>query len=143
MKPSRAAELVAEMAGVGVNRVWIDPEHVEEVESAMTKDDLRGLMERGIIRILPKRGISKVRARVRKTQRRKGRRRGPGSRKGGPKARMGDKELWVRRIRAIRRLLKRLREKGVIDRRTYRRIYRLAKGGHVRSKRHVLELIGG
>ncbi len=141
MKVSRAVELVARMFDVGVKRVWVDPAHLDDVESAMTKDDLRGLIERGIIRILPKRGVSRVRARKIHEQKRKGRRRGHGSRKGPPGARAGKKELWVMRIRAIRRFLRELREKGKISASEYRRIYRLAKGGAVRSKRHVLEIL--
>lgn len=141
MKVGRAVEIVAEMYGVGVKRVWVDPNRLEEVENAMTKDDLRGLIAQGIIRILPKRGTSRVRARKIHEQKKKGRRRGQGSRKGTPGARSGKKELWVKRIRAIRRLLKELREKGKITPEEYRKIYRMAKGGAVRSKRHVLEII--
>ena len=141
MRVGRAVEIVAEMYGVGVKRVWVDPSRLGEVESAMTKDDLRALIERGVIRILPKRGTSRVRARKIHEQKRKGRRRGHGSRKGTAGARSGKKEQWVKKIRAIRRLLRELREKGKITPQEYRKIYRMAKGGAVRSKRHVLEII--
>lgn len=142
MKADRAKELVAEIFGVGVHRVRIKPEYLSEVEDAMTKDDLRGLVERGIIEILPKRSPSRHRARYIHRQKRKGRRRGYGSRKGTPGARMRPKIAWMIKIRAIRRFLKVLRSEGKITPKEYRRIYRLAKGGHVRSKRHVLEIIG-
>jgi len=143
MKVDRAKEVVAQMYGVGKKRVWIDPNQIEEVASALTKDDLRRLVSAGIIRILPKSGQSRVRARALKIKKKKGRRRGPGSRKGSPGARLDPKVAWMRKIRAIRRLLKRLREKGVIDSKTYRRLYRQAKGGHIRSKAHVMEIIEG
>lgn len=143
MKVDRAKTLISEMYGVGVKRVWIDPNHIEEVESALTKDDLRKLVERGVIRILQKKGQSRVRARILKIKKKKGRKRGPGSRRGTPGARLDPKLAWMRKIRAIRHLLKRLREKGIIDRKTYRRLYRQAKGGHIRSKAHVLEIIEG
>ncbi len=141
MRINRAVEIVAEMYGVGVKRVWVDPSRLEEVENAMTKDDLRGLIAQGIIRILPKRGTSRVRARKIHEQKKKGRRRGQGSRKGKPGARSGRKEQWVKKIRAIRRLLRELKEKGKITPEEYRKIYRMAKGGAVRSKRHVLEIV--
>ncbi len=143
MKADRARELVAQMYGVGKKRVWIDPGRLEDVESALTKDDLRKLVESGVIRILQKKGQSRYRARILRIKKKKGRRRGPGSRKGPPGARLDPKKAWMRKIRAIRRLLKRLREKGVIDRKTYRRLYRQAKGGFIRSKAHVIELIEG
>ncbi len=141
MKANRAKELVAEIYDVGVSRVRIRPEGLSEVEDAMTKDDLRGLVERGIIEILPKRSPSRHRARYLHRQKRKGRRRGYGSRKGTPGARLRPKLAWMLKIRAIRRFLKVLRAEGKISSKEYRRIYRLAKGGHVRSKRHVVEII--
>ncbi|MDN5358403.1 MAG: large subunit ribosomal protein L19e [Candidatus Diapherotrites archaeon] len=141
MKVDRAKELVAEIFKVGVSRVRIRPDAIPEVEEAMTKDDLRGLVERGVIEILPKRSPSRHRARYIHRQKRKGRRRGMGSRKGRPGARLRPKLAWMLKIRAIRRFLRVLRSEGKITSKEYRRIYMLAKGGHVRSRRHVLEII--
>ena len=141
MKPDRAKELVAEIYKVGASRVRIRPEGISEVEEAMTKDDLRALVERGVIEILPKRSPSRHRARYLHQQKRKGRRRGYGSRKGKPGARLDPKLAWMLKIRAIRRFLRTLRAEGKVTPREYRRIYRLAKGGHVRSRRHVLEIL--
>ncbi len=143
MRPDKAAKLVAEMYEVGVKRVWIDPDRIKEVEEAITKDDLRRLVESGVIVVLQKKGYSRGRIRVLKELKKKGRRRGPGSRKGRKTAREDPKRSWIKKIRAIRRLLKRLREKGVIDSSTYRKLYRQAKGGFIRSKAHLLEIIKG
>ena len=41
------------------------------------------------------------------------------------------------RIRALRKRLRELRDKGVIDRRTYRMLYLKAKGGEFRSVSHL------
>ncbi|MFN3268073.1 MAG: 50S ribosomal protein L19e, partial [Zestosphaera sp.] len=41
--------LAAEILGVGVSRVRIDPARVEDVESALTKEDVRRLIENGVI----------------------------------------------------------------------------------------------
>ncbi len=141
MKPDRAKELVADIYKVGASRIRIRPEGLAEVEEAMTKDDLRTLVERGVIEILPKRSPSRHRARYLHQQKRKGRRRGYGSRKGKPGARLDPKLAWMTKIRAIRRFLRTLRAEGKVTPREYRRIYRLAKGGHVRSRRHVLEIL--
>jgi large subunit ribosomal protein L19e len=80
-----------------------------------------------------------------KKQRKKGRRRGHGSRKGSKDARMDSRRLWIYRIRKIRRYLRYLRDKGVIDTRTYRMLYRRAKGGSFRTfefLKHYLESEG-
>ncbi|MEM4617014.1 MAG: 50S ribosomal protein L19e, partial [Archaeoglobaceae archaeon] len=52
-------------------------------------------------------------------------------------ARMPRKRLWIIRIRAIRRRLKELKRNGQIDKKTYRLLYRKAKGGEFRSVAHL------
>ena len=121
--------LAAEILGVGISRIWVDPERIEDVQAATTKDDIRKLIKDGVIGVKPVRGISRGRWKVRHEQRKKGRRRGHGKRKGVKTARLSKKEAWMHRIRKIRRYLRYLRDKGMIDRRTYRRLYMLAKGG--------------
>ena len=129
--------MAAEILGCGVHRVWIDPERIDEVLEAITREDVRRLIKEGVIRARPIKGVSRVRARMRHEQRKKGRRRGHGRRKGKKGARTGGKEQWVNRIRAIRRFLRYLRARKIIDRRTYRMLYRLAKGGTFTSVSHV------
>ena len=129
--------LAASVLECGENRVWFDPTALDEIASAATKEDIRELIERGVIKRKPVKGISRARINKRKAQRRKGRRRGHGSRKGRKTARMPRKRLWIIRIRAIRRRLKYLRDTGEIDRRTYRILYRKAKGGEFRSVAHL------
>ena len=121
--------LAAEVLGVGVSRIWIDPSRVEDVVDAITREDIRRLIKEGVIQVKPVHGNSRARWRIRHQQRRKGRRRGYGKRKGAKTARMDEKEMWMNRIRKIRRYLRYLRDHGVIDRKTYRRLYMLAKGG--------------
>lgn len=121
--------LAAEILGVGVSRIWIDPAEEETVSSAITRDEVKRLIKEGIIQVKPERGPSRGRWRERREARKKGRRRGPGSRKGAATARSDPKEQWMYRIRKMRRYLRWLRDHGVIDRRTYRQLYRWAKGG--------------
>ncbi|MCE4610659.1 MAG: 50S ribosomal protein L19e [Desulfurococcales archaeon] len=123
--------LAAELLGVGEKRIWIDPnpEYSEEISNAVTRRDVMHLVKRGIIRVLPERGVHGHASKVRHSQRKKGRRRGYGRRKGRATARLDPKRDWMNRIRKMRRYLRYLRDKGVIDRRTYRRLYMLAKGG--------------
>ncbi|MEM0016982.1 MAG: 50S ribosomal protein L19e [Candidatus Korarchaeum sp.] len=107
--------LAARVAGVGLSRVRINPEKVEAVSEAVTRDDIKRLIRSGAIEILQKRGVSRVRGRRK--------RRGPGSRKGGKYSRLPRKERWVRRIRALRRELRKMRDEGMIDAKTYRELY--------------------
>ena len=129
--------LAADILGVGEGRVWIDPQRVEEVSSAITRAEIRALIAKGAIKALPEKGTSRGRARERHRKRRKGRRRGPGSRQGAKGAREGKKEKWVRLIRALRRRLRELRDSKLITRKTYRRLYMLAKGGAFKSVSHM------
>lgn len=130
-------KIAAALLDCGENRVWMDPTALEDIAGAVTKEDVRELIEQGLIKRKPEKGISRARINRRKAQRRKGRMRGHGRRKGRKGARMSKKELWMRRIRPIRRRLKYLRDSGIIDRRTYRILYRKAKGGEFRSVAHL------
>ncbi len=133
--------MAAQILKCGIHRVWIDPEHVDEVAEAITKDDIRRLIREGKIGVLPKQGVSTARAKYIKMQKKKGRRRGHGSRKGKKTARMPRKLAWMIRIRALRRLLRELRDRGEITRSEYRMLYAHAKGGMFRSKAHLLQRV--
>ena len=67
----------------------------------------------------------------------KGRKKGPGSKKGKHTARAGKKELWIIKIRSQRELLKELFSKNLISKQDYRDLRQKAKGGYFRSLRHI------
>jgi large subunit ribosomal protein L19e len=94
------------------------------------------------MKIKPKRGSSKVRHRKKLKQKRKGRRSGEGSRKGKKTSRFPRKKEWMLTVRIQRGFIKKLRDKKLIDSATYRNLYRKAKGGFFRSKRHIKLYIG-
>ncbi len=121
--------LASEILKVGESRIWIspDPENEEEISQAITKDDVRALIERGLIKKIPMKTNSH-RWLIRHIKRVKGHRRGYGKREGTKKTRVDEEEEWVNKIRKIRTYLKYLRDKEMIDSRTYRRLYRLSKG---------------
>ncbi len=133
--------MASESLKIGKNRVWIDPERGEDVEAAITREEIRKLIREGAIKAAPKKGVSKGRARVIHAKRKKGLKRGMGRRKGKKTARMPRKELWKRRIRAIRAYLKDLRARRIIQKNIYRRLYLLAKGGIFRDVTHVEQYI--
>jgi len=139
MNLSIVRRLAAEVLGVGESRVYIDPSRLDEAASAITKEDVRKLIERGVISAKPVKGTSRARARLRSLKKRKGLRKGEGSRKGS--AADLERRLWIARVRALRKYLKMLRNRRLIDKRAYRKLYRLIKGGVFQSKAHLKEYI--
>jgi large subunit ribosomal protein L19e len=138
--------IVAAILKCGVNRVWFDPDRLSDIENAISREDLRGLVTDGAIKARQKKGVSRGRAREKIAKRSYGHCKGPGRRKGAAGARHPHKRLWIQKIRAIRKALVALRDAGTIDPHTYRIIYRKAAGGQFRSVAHMkaqLEILSG
>ena len=134
-----AADILSQKQGktVGIHRVWVNPDYLTEVADAVQKDDIRALIDEGIIRAKAIDGTSRSRARKSALQKSKGRRKGQGSRSGSANARSPRKHRWMSRIRAQRRTLKELRGDGMLTRSQYRHFYLKAKGGSYRSISHM------
>jgi len=131
-------KLAAEILGVGESRVRISPDALDRIADVTTRSDVRRLIDEGVIWVEPVKGNSRGRWRELHRRRRMGRRRGHGSRKGGKYGRgAAGKEVWVRKIRALRRYLYYLKSKGLVDPPTWRMLYRMAKGGYFRSVEHL------
>ncbi|MBN1324260.1 MAG: 50S ribosomal protein L19e [Methanotrichaceae archaeon] len=131
--------LAASEMNVGESRVWInpDPDEAGDIADAITRADIRNQIEAGNIKSKPKKGNSRARFRARQAKRNYGHRKGPGHRKGAKGARTPSKEQWISKIRALRRRLQELKGGGMIDRHTYRMLYRKASGGEYRSTAHL------
>jgi len=134
---SNQRRLASEILGCGLGRVWFNPEAIGEIASAITREDIRGLVEGGSIKARPIKGVSRGRARLLAAKRKYGHRKGQGSRKGKKGARTPKKAQWVKKIRALRKRLKELRAEGVLEKSVYCRLYRKAKGGEYRSVAHL------
>ncbi len=130
--------MAAEILGCGETRVWIDPNRTEDVADAITRADVRTAIDSGSIKALPKKGVSRGRARYNTAQKAKGRQRGPGSRKGRSGARTPTKQDWMQTIRPIRETLRQLRDEGKITQSVYRDFYLKAKGGMFKSRAHII-----
>lgn len=125
--------IAAQILKVGQNSVWIDPERNDDVETAMTRDEIKRLIHEGVMKPLPATGVSRARARMLHEKKKKGRRSGPGSRTGTNHARISKKQVWMRKIRALRKRLKELKTKKIIPENAYQRTYRMASSGRFES----------
>lgn len=130
--------MAADVLGVGESRIWLDPEEYDRLITVVSREDIRTLVHEGVIRVKPKKGVSRGRARKIREQKKKGRRRGPGSRKGRIRDR---KEQWMARVRALRRYLRMLRDRKVISRSDYQKLRRYVKGGLLRTRAQIKSYI--
>ncbi len=125
--------MASKLLKCGKNRVFIDPYMGEDVSVCITNKDIRNLVNTGVIKGRYPKGVSRSRAKAIHEQKKKGRRSGPGTRKGPAGSRAPEKRDWIHRIRGIRVFLKVLRDKNHIDTKTYQKYYALAKGGSFRN----------
>lgn len=130
--------IAATLLGVGESRIWIDPENMQKVGEALTRDDVRKLIADGIIKAQPSMGVSRARGRKKQEGKRKGRRRGHGSRKGTANARQPGKKLWMARVRLQRKTLAAIRDKGEIETSASRKVYSMIKGGAFKGKASLM-----
>lgn len=129
--------LAAAVLKCSPKHIRLDQDKLGEIKEAITKFDIRRLINKGIITRTPDQGISQFRTRKARAQKRRSRRTGHGSRKGTANARADDKLQWMRNIRTQRDLLKRLRDHKLVTQETFNTMYMKAKGGFFRSTRHL------
>ena len=129
--------LAAQILKCGHNRIKFDANNLEEIKDAITKADIRQLIQDGVISKKRLLNTSRFWARKRKEQKSKGKQKGPGSRKGTKTARLNPKRNWINRIRLQRNIIKSLRDNNLITTSDYHELYMKSKGGFFRSKRHL------
>ena len=125
--------LAAQILKIGQNRVWINPDRMDDVEGAITREEVRKLIHEKIIVSQPEKGVSRSRAKNIRGKKLLGRRSGPGSITGAGYAKVTKKDAWMLKIRSLRRKLRELKASRTITEDTYSQYYRMAGSGRFQS----------
>jgi len=131
--------MAAKILKAGIGRVKV--ENDVDVSEAITRNDIKELIARGLITTVQKKGQCKAPSKMKSRQKKKGRKSYKGSKKGTKNSRKPGKEKWMEKIRPIRKMLKGMKDAEQIENTDYRKLYRLASGGTFRSKKHILMYI--
>lgn len=133
-------KLVSRVVGVGLSRIKFDPERSDDIADAITRQNIRGLITAGIVTIKPAKGTSRGRAKYKRAQKGK---RGTtqGSKKGRKGARVGKKEVYVVKVRALRHRLKVAKDRKEITNPEFWGLYKKISGNTVRNVAHLRNLI--
>jgi len=126
-------ELVARTLGVGLSRIKLMPEARERIQDVITREEIHALIKQKAIIIRQRMGVSRSRVK-------KGRKKGAGSRKGAKGARQGKKQIWVKKVRALRIHLSYLLKHGIISKENYKRLYLWIKGGQIKTVKRLDEI---
>lgn len=132
--------LASRVTGVGMHRIKFDSEKLDDVADAITRQNIRSLITANIIRIDPVGGTSKGRSEYKKMQKTK-RGKKEGSKQGRKGARVGKKEVYVKKVRSLRRILKIAKDRKEITNPEFWSIYSKVNGNTVRNKAHLRQII--
>merc|ERR1712151_330299 len=125
----------------GKRRLWLDPNECSEIKLATSRRTMKKLVKDGLVVRRQVHTHSRAKARDFYEQKKLGRHTGTGKRLGAKNARMPSKLFWVRRQRALRRLLRKLRKNKKIDKNLYHKFYLGSKGNLYKNKKVLIEAI--
>ncbi|HJJ22434.1 MAG TPA: 50S ribosomal protein L19e [Nitrosopumilus sp.] len=132
--------LASRVTGVGIHRIKFDTDHLDDIADAITRENIRSLITANTIRIKSITGTSRGRAQTKRDQKHK---RGTtqGSKQGKKGARIGKKQVYVAKVRALRRLLKIAKDRKDLTNPEFWVLYKKVGGNTVRNKAHLRTLM--
>jgi len=129
--------LIGKILKISPHKVRFAEGAAEEINKAITRSDMRGLIAVNKISTSNESEHSRAHARKIKNQRKKGRRKGKGSQKGKKFSRVSGKDSWMNKVRGQREFLKELKDKKLVSIANFHLLYQKVKGGFFRNKRHI------
>ena len=132
--------LASRVTGVGIHRIKFDSDHLDDIADAITRQSIRSLITANTISFRPVKGTSRGRAQHKKEQKAK---RGTkqGSKQGRKGARVGKKTVYIAKIRALRYILKVVKDRKEVTNKEFWLLYKKVGGNTVRNKAHLRTLI--
>jgi large subunit ribosomal protein L19e len=146
MKLNKLKELSSKVLNVGKQKLKINTskyqENKEQVDKAITKQDVRDIVSKGVVFREQDTGHSRGRARKILAQKKLKRKKGPGKKRGTPKAR-NKKNIHNLKVRGLRKRLQELKDEGKLNDKKYSKLYLMITGNYFRGKKHLEEYING
>ncbi len=146
MKLDKLKEIASKVLDVGKQSLKISTEkynaNKEQVDKAITKQDVRDIIKLGVIYKAKDTGHSRGRARKQQEQKKLKRKKGPGKKKGTPKARNKQNPHNLK-IRGLKKRLRELKKEDKLKEKKYSKLYLMIKGNYFRGKKHLEQHING
>ncbi|MDD3244682.1 MAG: 50S ribosomal protein L19e [Candidatus ainarchaeum sp.] len=146
MKLNKLKDFASKIMNKSKHKLIIDQEKYLEnkdtVDKAITKEDVKQIIKSRVVKKKPDTGHSRGNARVLLEKKKLKRKRGPGKRKGTPKAR-NKTNVYNLRVRGLRKRLRELRDEDKLNGKNYNTIYRRIKGNYFKGKKHLEEYVNG
>jgi len=135
MKTLRSQKRLASyVLNVGRNRVWFDPEKLNEIKEAITKSDIESLIKDGAISKKAVTGVKRRAGRDKKLKNKKERGRGRGKKR---MILINEKRNYMFKIRKLRQYIKVLRDAKIITTKDANKLEKWSKAGIIKNKADV------
>jgi large subunit ribosomal protein L19e len=146
MKLDKLKEMASKVLDVGKQKLKINTakyaENKEQVDKAITKQDVIDLIKLGVVYREQDTGHSRGRAREKLAQKKLKRQKGPGKKRGTPTARNKQNPHNLK-VRGLKKRLRELKKEEKLKDKKYSKLYLMIKGNYFRGKKHLEEFING